>query len=241
MNYQSRRGNLFLGLVLIVLGLLFFLGNLDLADIGNVIVRWWPMILIAIAAYHLASEAGRRTWGPYILLALGLLFQAIQLDVFDWDVFEYVWPLVLVALGVRVMFGSRVSWKGRASRTSTTGDVISVTAFLGSSEQSVISQQFDGGRITALFGGVDLDLRQARLAAGDVILDVTAMFGGVEIMVPTGWRVVVKGTPILGGIENKVQAVAPAVPAGMPPPPEVAVATLWIDAFVFCGGVEVHN
>lgn len=54
---------------------------------------------------------------------------------------------------------------------------------LSGRELANTSPQFEGGRITALFGGVELDLLHATLAA-DAELDVTAVFGGVDVTVP---------------------------------------------------------
>lgn len=57
-------------------------------------------------------------------------------------------------------------------------------------------------RVTAFFGGVELDLRTARLPPGPVDLDVTATFGGVQVIVPPTLAVEVHGTAIFGGFEH---------------------------------------
>lgn len=225
---HGLRGNALLGVILIVLGALFLLSNFDLVDFGNLIATWWPMILIIIAVSNLTSSAERRSGGAYLLLAVGILLQAIMLDIFSWSVFSYAWPVILILLGLRILFGSRLARGTGAGATDDSS--LAATAFMGGSNHIVTSQQFHGGQATAICGGIDIDLRQAQLAPGKVVLHVTAICGGVEIIAPAGWRVVMGGTPILGGLENKT--------AGSD---DESRPTLWINAFAICAAVEVHN
>jgi hypothetical protein len=83
-----------------------------------------------------------------------------------------------------------------------------------------------------VFGGVTLDLRQARPAPAGASVTATAFFGGIDIIVPRGWRVTLRGTPILGGVNNKTE-LAPAPPDGAP--------ALLVDALAVLGGVEVKH
>jgi len=81
-----------------------------------------------------------------------------------------------------------------------------------------------------VFGGVMLDLRGAQVADGGASINATAAFGGVEILVPRGWRVSVRSTPILGGVDDKTEH-----PAASDAP------LLEIDAVAFCGGVDIKH
>jgi predicted membrane protein len=69
------------------------------------------------------------------------------------------------------------------------------------SEIASHSKEFKGGSVTAIFGGAEVDLRDA-MPVADARLDVFTAFGGVEIRVPEGWQVSVKGLPLFGGIDN---------------------------------------
>ena len=93
------------------------------------------------------------------------------------------------------------------------------------------SRQFRGAWLTGVFGGVTLDLRGAELAEDGAAINATAAFGGVEILVPRGWRVSVRSTPILGGVEDKTEH--PAASADAP--------VLRIDAVAVLGGVDVKH
>ncbi len=67
------------------------------------------------------------------------------------------------------------------------------------------SKSFKGGSITTMFAGVDLDLLDAELSLDGAYIDVFVAFGGVDIMVPENWNVVITGIPIFGGWSNKTR------------------------------------
>jgi predicted membrane protein len=66
----------------------------------------------------------------------------------------------------------------------------------------VLSKKFEGGKLTAAFGGIDLDLTQADFS-GTVYLQIDVIFGGTKILVPPHWDVRVEITNIAAGVEDK--------------------------------------
>ena len=90
------------------------------------------------------------------------------------------------------------------------------------------SQQFTGGEALAIMGGVEIDLTAARIA-GEAVIDVQAVWGGVEIRVPRDWKVVNKVVAVLGGFVDKTASA----PAGAP--------RLTIRGSAIMGGIEVKN
>jgi hypothetical protein len=69
-------------------------------------------------------------------------------------------------------------------------------------------------RVKAVFGGVDLDLREARLESAEVTIESKAVFGGVSIVVPPDVTVIMEGTGVFGGFGGDAEDVQP--PAGAP-------------------------
>ncbi|MEE8440676.1 MAG: LiaF domain-containing protein [Spirochaetia bacterium] len=57
--------------------------------------------------------------------------------------------------------------------------------------------------VVAMFGGADIDLRQARIPAGGLAINVAALFGGVDIVIPEDLNVEVSGAGIFGGFGGK--------------------------------------
>jgi predicted membrane protein len=108
--------------------------------------------------------------------------------------------------------------------------LISATAILGGVERRSSSQDFRGGSVTSFMGGCWVDLRSASIVPpNEPVLEVFAMFGGIEISVPPDWTVVSRVDPILGGFEDSTQA------------PKEESKRLIVRGTVLMGGLEVKN
>lgn len=84
----------------------------------------------------------------------------------------------------------------------------------------------------ALMGGVELDFREARLPAGETHVTAVAVMGGIQVVVPPGLSVTVRGLGIMGGVdhrENAAESPGPNTPH------------LTITAFALMGGVDVKT
>ena len=69
--------------------------------------------------------------------------------------------------------------------------------------------------VLAVFGGAELDFRDAVLPGKEIVLRATAVFGGFDITVPPEMRVVDNGTAIMGGREiagNSAESSGPDAP-----------------------------
>jgi predicted membrane protein len=69
-------------------------------------------------------------------------------------------------------------------------------------ERRIVSENFKGGKVTAIFGGTEIDLTKAKLAKGSSELELACIFGGATIIVPDDWSVKIEVTPILGGFND---------------------------------------
>lgn len=86
-------------------------------------------------------------------------------------------------------------------------------------------------KVIAFMGGADLDLRNARLAAGVTEIEVFVVMGGVQITVPPGVRVEAMGTAFMGGFETDA-GDASALDQGQP--------VLRISGLAIMGGVDTR-
>lgn len=82
-------------------------------------------------------------------------------------------------------------------------DTIDESAVLTTVKKSITSQSFKGGKVSAVFGHVALDFRQAKLAPGEHVLDVSAIFGGTELHFPQEWKIIVNVSSVFGGFDDK--------------------------------------
>lgn len=106
--------------------------------------------------------------------------------------------------------------------------IIEVSAILGGYVRRVSSQRFRGGDINAVLAGCEIDLRQASIE-GEAVLNVFALCGGITIKVPPDWSVILQGTPILGGFEEKT----------IVPPNQNK--RLYVSGYAIMGGLEIRN
>jgi hypothetical protein len=103
-------------------------------------------------------------------------------------------------------------------------------AFMSYVDLHPVLNPFRGGDISAVMGGVKLDLRDTKMYADQATLDVFAFWGGIEILVPPDWIVSSKVTPIIGGFVDSRR-----------PSNVIPTKTLLIRGFNLMSGVEVKN
>jgi len=218
---------LFVGLTVIVVGVLMTLDNLQVLDAQR-FLRYWPAGLIAVGLVKVwnSREGLGGDFGGFLFLVVGtwlLLEQTALIHVSFWD----MWPALLV------FFGLFLVWQGvsgpRQRDAADSNALISATAILGGVSRGNNSAGFRGGELTAVMGGCEVDLRHASID-GEAVLDIFAMWGGVEIRVPPDWTVESRVTPILGGVDDKTR-----------PPQGASRHRLVLRGFVVMAGVEVKN
>ncbi|MGZ3777837.1 MAG: LiaF transmembrane domain-containing protein [Mucilaginibacter sp.] len=81
-------------------------------------------------------------------------------------------------------------------------DFLDATSIFGGAKKTVLSKNFRGGDITNIFGGAEIDLTMADID-GRVVLDITQVFGGTKIIVPSHWQVVSNLSAVFAGVDDK--------------------------------------
>ncbi len=236
-RYRRHRGapGLVLGASIIAIGVLLLLDNLGIVPTQN-LWDYWPVFLIVAGLARLTNSSSPSSliWGAAVTAA-GSLLLLDNLHLFRFP-FHLLWPVIVIAFGASMLFRATESQRFAAQPLpagASCGPSLSVWSVFSGVERRVDSQDFQSGYVSAIFGGVKLDLRQARIQAGRATVEVNAMFGGIEIIVPETWNVVVEAHSVFGGIEDKTRPPRP----GEVNPPQVLVLT---GGLVF-GGVTIQN
>lgn len=225
---RDYQGRMFAGLLIILIGVLFMLGNLGRLDIGDVFSTYWPLIIIFIGIWHLIAHEFRSAGLGAILILIGGFFMLVNLDIIRGRVWLYFWPLLIIAAGLWIIFKPRFKpFKEKAPEIKEK-DLDAFIIFSGI-KRRFSTPEFRGGKATALFGGIDLDFTQAALADNKATIELTAIFGGIEVFVPNDWEVVVDSSSIFGAVEDKHKAATSGEKK----------ATLFIRATVMFGGIEI--
>lgn len=229
------------GLILVGIGALFFLNNLHIIYIREWLA-YWPVILIAAGVVKLVDStfSGGRIAGG-VLFGLGVVFLAQSLGFLEIRMHD-LWPLVLIGLGILLLFQRAEGWHAKLqyqpigvdfkTDIPADGNTVKIDAIFSGGKRVITTQDFQGGEIVTIFGGIELDLRQAGMVADSAVLEVNAIFGGVEVRIPQTWSAVVQGVGIFGGFgDNTLQ----------PNPDAPGVKRLIVKGGAVFGGVEVKN
>ena len=194
-----------LGGILILLGGIFLLNTMDILHFRFAhVVFSWPFIMLVIGVFILINTEKKFLGG--ILSGIGALFLIPRIfPEVDYNA-GIIFPIILIVLGAYIILKKR-----KADSESTpfsdpsqvNKDKIDDVSIFGGGTKIISSSNFQGGNITAIFGGSEINFMNCQLADGDNILDVLCVFGGTTIIVPKEWNVVINVTSILGGFSNK--------------------------------------
>jgi hypothetical protein len=218
-------------IVLIAVGAIFLLNNLHLV-FAHDLFRYWPAILIAVGIVKLVdSQDNSARAGGGILVGLGAVFLAQSLgylDIHFWD----LWPLILIAIGLGLLFEGNLAWQVKI-KAGTGGRGLKEAAVFSGGKRVINDQNFRGAKYDAVFGGFEIDLRRANIVEEEAVLDLNAVFGGIEVKVPESWSVEVKGAGVFGAFQDSTTQPDPRI---YPSPKRLVVK----GGAVF-GGVELKN
>jgi len=173
-------------------GLLLTADNLDIMD-AEPYLELWPALVIAFGVFKLLdARSSKLSAGVVILIGAWLL--ALNLDWIRFSVFD-LWPLLMIAAGVGFIVRAV---KGEGETALGSG----VAIFMNRKTVET-TKDYRGGNVVAVMGGQTIDLMDADITASPAVLDVFALWGGIEILVPDHWEVISEVTPFMAGFEMK--------------------------------------
>jgi uncharacterized membrane protein HdeD (DUF308 family) len=103
---KRRKSRLFTGIILVGAGTVYLLSQFNLVFVPYWLFTW-PMLLIIVG---LASGARHnfRNPGWFFMVTIGMLF--LLTYIFPAVQIAYLWPVFLILIGVRMMFGRDHYW-----------------------------------------------------------------------------------------------------------------------------------
>lgn len=206
MEDQAKNTRITTGIILIIIGSLFFLDTLDIIaiNVGRIIFSW-QFIILFIGIIILINS--RNKFLGILLTIVGLIFITPRIFPFIYINGSIIFPLIIIGLGIYIIFKQRrsvnINYRLSSKGEKLDNDVIDDIAIFGGGTKVLTSENFKGGNITAIFGGSEIDLSNCKLAEGNNVIDILTLFGGTELYIPRNWNVIVNVTPIFGGFSNK--------------------------------------
>lgn len=196
------------GILLILAGVVLLLNQLDLLDFGDLIHTYWPSILILMGLFGLISRDSSKI-SNLVILGIGVFFQLRNFGYITVSIWQILWPAILIIIGLSIIFDkgtrkhkSEVDPEKWEKENSVDENIVDYFTMFSSIENTNYTKHFKGGKLTAIFAGIELDLRNAEMEDDTAVVNVTAIFAGIDIIVPSHWNVEVQATPILGGVEK---------------------------------------
>ena len=208
----KKREKMLFGFCILIFGILFLLKKLGIFIPESL---FYPSsILIVIGLIMLIRHKFRKSIG-YILVGIGLFIKLNDYypEIIDWSLFL---PIALIFAGasmvIRAKFGKRnktntTDWKSKMGAYEFNDQDISLEDFVdsvsifGGVKKQVTSKNFKGADLVTIFGATEINLMQADFE-NKIIIDLTTVLGGAEIIVPSDWQVQSEIVAILGGFED---------------------------------------
>lgn len=214
--------NIILGIILIVVGVWFGLYATGVVKVNLLFDGWWTLFIIIPSFLGLFDEDGRT--GSLIGLFVGVLLLLSCQDVLNFDiVLKLIVPCVLIVTGLSFIFKGKIKTKN-IENVKTVGGTNYNATFSGQN-LDFSKEEFTGTKLDAVFGGIKCDLRNA-IINDDVVIEASAIFGGITILVPKDVNVKITSTSIFGGVDGKSKMDKPG-------------KTIYVNATCLFGGVEV--
>jgi len=206
MEKRSVRHNLFriiLAIVFICFGIIALGNNIGWWDIDDLFLTWWPLILILLGFITIFAPGG--SWGGGVfLIILGIVLLLHTHGIYD--ISDLIWPAMLILVGFLVWPKKHSAPKpcppGGEPRDTGEDHTFNINTLFQSQRETIIDKQLSGGHGTAVFGNLELDLRQSVPRTG-AYMEISAVFGKVRLSVPQNWNITKHGGPVFGSIDDR--------------------------------------
>jgi predicted membrane protein len=218
---NEKHNGLFFGLMLCTVG-----GLLIARQAGAPIPEYvftWQMLLIAVGVFSGISNGFRHMFW-LVPTAVGVIF--LVREYFPNQAIEpYLIPAALIIVGLLIMIRTTRSKNRRTSSrtgmdtgregetgftasggmdgsTITDRETIDESVVFGNVRKVVITKEFRGGEVSAVFASAEINLLQADIQQ-PARLELNSVFGSIRLVVPAHWQLKLETNAVLGGIEDK--------------------------------------
>lgn len=194
--------NILWGLVFIVVGVIFGLNALNITDINIFFDGWWTLFIIVPCFIGLFKDEDKSS--NLIGLVIGICLLLGCIDIIEFTlIWKLMVPAILVMIGLSFIFKDTLNSKIKKEikKLNKTETKEYCSCFSGQTID-FNNEEFKGCTISAIFGGVKCDLKNA-IIKNDVVINATSIFGGITIYVPEGVNVKISATSIFGGVSDE--------------------------------------
>lgn len=223
---QKAKGILW-GIAIIAVGILWGLNKSNIIDFTIFFPGWWTLFIIVPSAIGLFKDRDKTASAIFLVIGIFLLINA-NFDLKPIKVL--ILPTIVVLIGIYIIVKNIKNNKEQPQfEQAIVNPNYQEYSATFAEQKYVFDQQFLGGKFSATFGSINIDLSRAYIQPGTLI-DARANFGGVEITVPQNIRVVIKSHGFFGGTSDKSNKNLP-----------FDAPTLYVDSSCLFGGVNIKT
>ncbi len=224
---MKKTGTILWGIALVAIGLIWALNVFNIIHINIFFDGWWTLFIIVPCAIGLFTEHEKT--GNIIGIVIGVFLLLCCQDVLNFSMlWKLLVPTIIVIIGIKMVLsgvlGSKTNDIIKKLRAEGKEPKTGSATFSGCN-LNYDSEVFEGAELSAVFGSVDCNLKNA-IIENDCVIQATAVFGGIDILVPDNVNVKVNSNSIFGGMSNRV--------AGHKEGP-----TIYVSGTCLFGGVEI--
>jgi len=193
------KNNILWGVVLIIVGVIFGLNALDITDINIFFDGWWTLFIIVPCFINLFKNEDKI--GEITGLVIGMVLLLACQGVISFSIIlKLLVPFIIVMIGLSLIFKD-VTFKKKSKKIVGDKSLNVCCSTFSNQKVDYTNEEFNGCEFTAVFGGIECDLRNATIKE-DVVINATTVFGGIDILVPKNVNVKVVSTPVFGGVDS---------------------------------------
>ena len=181
-----------IGFLLIFIGLILGLNAFGITNINLFFSGWWTLFIIIPSLVGLINDKEKTSSLIFLIIGVWLLLA-------ERDLIEYE-----LLIGFLLVFKDVLSINGKEIKKINANNKESnnYIAVFGSQDLKFEDEKVENLDLKSLFGGIKLDLRDAKIEK-DIVINTLSVFGGIDIYVPDDVKVKVSSTPFFGGVEVK--------------------------------------
>lgn len=225
---MKKVSNILWGILLVAAGVLLALRAMDVLQFNIFFDGWWTLIIIIPCTIGFFTEKGNKT-DNLIGVGIGVILLLCCWDILSFKLLgKLLVPGIVVVIGLKLVLGGLFGGKANKMLEDVKAKGKSPNSGCGvfsGVDMKLEGEVFEGAELTAVFGGVQCDLRGA-IIEKDCAIKVSAIFGGIDILVSDNVNVKVDATGIFGGVSNKTAS-------------KKNVPTIFVTGLCMFGGVDV--
>ena len=200
---MKKVNTVIIGILFIIVGVIVGFNSFGITNINLFFSGWWTLFIIIPSLVGLINDKEKTS--SLIFLIVGVWLFLAERDLIEYELLiKLLLPVILISIGLLLVFKDVLSINGKEIKKINANNKESnnYIAVFGSQDLKFEDEKVENLDLKSLFGGIKLDLRDAKIEK-DIVINTLSVFGGIDIYVPDDVKVKVSSTPFFGGVEVK--------------------------------------